>query len=181
MNTQFQIAVLVAVAIVLGGGGFVAGMTVGPGLTKADAASASPAPGAAARAGAGGGVGAGFGGARVAGGGAQVAGRVLSVGDGSITIEARQPGSDQARSIIALVGGNARVVRTTETDIKVSDIKPGDQVVVVGQPDQATGVVSANAVVVGLSAFQQVFGGGQAAPSGSGAPRRASPSPSPAR
>lgn len=189
MSRQIQLAILVAAAIVLSGGGFVAGMTVGGG-SKTDNGAAGKADAAAAAAASGGRrtfvAGQGAGGANAQG--QQVSGRVLSVGDGSITVEVRQPGSDQTRSVIALVGGSARVVRSTETEIKASDIKAGDQVIVVGQPDASTGVVSANAVVVGINALQQLFGGGAdrqapggAAPSGSAAPRRATPSPTPTR
>lgn len=173
MTKQLQIAVLAAAAIVLGGGGFVAGMNVGPGLSKGAEAAASPSPGGAAAqgrrvAGAGGGPG----GAAGAVLGQQVNGRVISVNDGSITIEIRQPGSDTTRSTIALVGPSSRLVKTTETEIKLTDIKPGDQVLITGTTDQATGTVSANAVIVGIGAIQQLFGGGagpggQVRPSGS--------------
>lgn len=168
MNRQIQIVAIAAAALALGGGGFVAGMTVGPTLVRSDATSASPSPGAAG----------GAQQARRAGGaftipggaqGQQVSGRVISVNDGSITVELRQPGSEPARSVIALVGGTARVVRTTEVDITLADIRPGDQVLIVGQPDQATGTVSANAVVVGIGALQQLFGsGGQGSAPGAG-------------
>ena len=80
-------------AIALAGGGFAAGMTVARGTTGEAAASASPT-GAAGR-GALGGAGAGRvgqGGAAGAAGGQAVAGRILSVNDGSITVEVRQPG-----------------------------------------------------------------------------------------
>jgi hypothetical protein len=174
------VGALVAGAILLGGGGFAAGMTLGPTL-----AGKGTEPSPSAQAGPGGrqpvavkpGGGAGGPGNLVIGGSGQVVGRVLSVNDGSITIEVRQPGSDTPRSQIALVGGTSRLVKTVETDIRLSDIKPGDQVVVIGQTDQTTGTVSANAVIVGQSALQQLFGGGQggARPSGSGSPR---PSPS---
>lgn len=186
MSRTMQIVVAVAAAIVLSGGGFVAGVNAAGGgarvaiggAGKDAGASASPS-GAAGRRFVVGGAG--------GGGQGQVAGRVLSVGDNSITVETRQPGSDQTSSVIALVGGNARIVRSTETDIKASDIKVGDQVIVVGQPDTSTGAVSANTVIVGIGSLQQLFGGGGgqgaggAAPSGSGAPRRATPSPTPTR
>jgi len=167
MNKQIQIITLAAAALVLGGGGFVAGMTVGPTLTKTDAAaSASPGANAQGRQRVGGpGAAAGAGAAGLLG--QQVSGRVISVNDGSITIETRQPGSDTTRSTIALVGSSARVVKTTETEIKLSDIKPGDQVLVAGSADQATGTVSATAVIVGISGLQQLFGGG-AGPGGAG-------------
>lgn len=166
MNRQMQMIAVAVAALVLGGGGFVAGMTVGPTLTKTDAtagAAASATPGANAQ------------GRRVGPGGAaapaaqgqQVSGRVISVNDGSITIETRQPGSDTTRSTIALVGSTARVVKTTETEIKLGDIKPGDQVLIAGSADQATGTVNATAVIVGISGLQQLFGGG-AGPGGAG-------------
>ncbi len=169
MSRSMQIVVGVIAALALGGGGFVAGMNVAAASPKNGAAAtvaASPSGAAGRRVVVQGGAGGGA--------GQQVAGRVLSVGDNSITVEVRQPGSDQARSIIALVGGSARIVRSTETEIKASDIKVGDQVLVIGQTDATTGAVSANAVVVGINALQQLFGGGGA----SGAPRR-SPTPTP--
>ncbi|MBM4434242.1 MAG: hypothetical protein FJ028_03880, partial [Chloroflexi bacterium] len=170
-SKQLQIAAAATAALVLGGGGFVAGMTVGPTLTKAPE-DASPAPGAVqgqrqqVR-------GAGPAGAGQAGGiiGQTVTGRVISVQDGSITVETRQPGSDTTRSTIALVGGTARLVKTTETEIKLTDIKPGDQVVISGTPDATTGTVNANAVIVGGNPIQQILGGGErpaGAPGGAG-------------
>lgn len=179
MSKQIQIAALVAAAIVLGGGGFVAGMTLGPELgTKADASAQGQAARqqqqqGGARAG-----GAGpAGGALAAQGGAQTVGRVLSVNNDGITVEVRAPGSDTSRSVIVLTGASSRIVKTTETEITLADIKPGDQVLVLGQTDAATGTISATAVIDGFNALQQVFGGGAggARPSGSGAPR---PSPS---
>lgn len=179
MNRQIQIIALAAAALVLGGGGFVAGMTVGPTIAKTDAAAASASPGPAGAqgrrqvagpGGAGGGAGAG------AAVGQQVSGRVISVQDGSITIETRQPGTDTTRSTIALVGASARVVKTTETDIKLTDIKPGDQVLIAGSTDQTTGTVNATSVIVGLSGLQQLFGGG-AGPGAGGQLVRPSGSP----
>jgi len=188
MSKQIQIAALAVAAIVLAGGGFVAGMTAGPTLGKTEAADTAATTAAAGgraqqtgRAGAAGAAGAAFGGGQ----GQPVTGRVISVNDGSITVEVRQPGSDTARSVIALVGGSARVVRSSETDIKLSDLKAGDQVVVIGQADAATGTVSASAVLVGQNALQQLFGGAPGGPGGarpSGAPSQrpgASPSARP--
>jgi hypothetical protein len=71
-------------------------------------------------------------------------------------------------------------VRTTETDIKVSDLKANDQIQIVGSTD-ATGSVSATAIVVGGNALQQLFGGGTPGGAPGGAGGRPSPSPSPTR
>jgi hypothetical protein len=80
--------------------------------------------------------------------------------------------------VIALVGSNARVVKTVESDIKLSDVKAGDQVLVVGQTDAATGTVAASVVLDGVNALQQLFGApGGARPSGSGTPQRPAQSP----
>jgi hypothetical protein len=176
MNSrQIQIAAVAVAALVLSGGGFVAGMTVGPTLGKSEApAAANASPGVAGAQGrrqVAGGPGAG---AFAGGQGQQVSGRVISVNDGSITVETREPGGDTTRSVIALVGSTARVVRSTEVDIKLSDIKAGDQVLIVGSPDATTGTVTANAVVVGVNALQQLFGGG---PGGAGGQPRPSGSP----
>jgi hypothetical protein len=168
-------------AIALAGGGFVAGVNVGVARTGT---AASPAPSDAGR----GGqftVRQGQGGAAGQLGGA-VNGRVISVNADSITVEVRQPGqagaSPATTSTIVLVGGTTRLVRTTEADITLADIKAGDSVTVVGQIDAATGTLAANAIVVGGNALQQLFGppgGAGAAPQGSGRP--ATPRPSPTR
>jgi hypothetical protein len=167
------------VAIALAGGGFAAGMTVARGTANEPAASASPT-GAAAR-GAVGGAGAGRlgqGGAAGAAGGQAVAGRILSVNDGSITVEVRQPGvagaSPTVTSQIVLIGSTTRLVKTAETEIKLSDLKANDQVTIVGTTD-ASGNVSATAIVAGGNALQGLVGG--QGPGGAG--RGASPSPSP--
>jgi hypothetical protein len=102
---------------------------------------------------------------------------VISVNDGSITLEVRQPGAQGASpavsSQIVLVGTSTRVVKTTEQEIKLSDIKANDQVQIVASTD-ANGQISANAIIAGGNALQQLFGG-------PGGGRGASPSPSPAR
>ena len=172
--TQIVIGALVAIA--LAGGSFAAGMTVGRGAATDAGASASPT-GAAGR-GAGGAVGARLGpggqGASGALGGQAVTGRILSVNDGSITIEVRQAGaagaSPTVTSQIVLVGSTTRLVKTAETDIKLSDLKANDQVTIVGTTD-ASGNVSATAIVAGGNALQGVFGGQGQRPG-------ASPSPS---
>ena len=172
-----QIVIGVIIALALAGGGFAAGMTVGRG--SGSEASASPSPtGAAGRGGAGITGRLGQGGAAGAAGGQAMAGRILSVNDGSITIEVRQPGAQGASptvtSQIVLIGSATRIVKTVETDIKLTDLKANDQVTIVGTTD-ASGNVSATAIVAGGNALQGLFGG-QGGPGGAG--RGASPSPS---
>src|SRR5262245_65677757 len=123
MNKRIQIAVIAAVAIVLSGGGFVAGMTLGPDLgNKADASAqgarqqqatgttrvGGPGGTGAAGGGAGGGA-AAFGGQ----GGGQTTGRVLSVNNDGITVEGRTPRSDAARSVIVRTGAHPPHRETT--------------------------------------------------------------------
>jgi hypothetical protein len=173
-----QIVIGVVIALALAGGGFAAGMTVGRGSGAEANASASPT-GQAGRGGAGitGRLGqGGAAGASGAAGGQAMAGRILSVNDGSITIEVRQPGAQGASptvtSQIVLIGSSTRIVKTVESDIKLTDLKANDQVTIVGTTD-ANGNVSATAIVAGGNALQGLFGG----PGGAG--RGASPSPSP--
>ena len=176
-----QIVIGVVVALALAGAGFAAGMTVGRGSGAEANASASPT-GAAGRGGAGItgrlGQGGGAGGSGAAGGQA-MAGRIISVNDGSITIEVRQPGAQGASptvtSQIVLVGSSTRIVKTVESDIKLTDLKANDQVTIVGSTD-ANGNVSATAIVAGGNALQGLFGD-QGGPGGAG--RGANPSPSP--
>ena len=173
-----QIAIAAVIALLLAGGGFAAGMTVGKGSANEASASASPSGAAGrgtitGRAGQGG----AQGGSGAAGGQA-MAGRIISVNDGSITIEVRQGGAQGASptvtSQIVLVGSTTRIVKTVETDIKLSDLKANDQVTIVGTTD-ANGNVAATAIVAGGNALQGLFGG-QGGPGG--AFRVASPSPS---
>lgn len=180
-----QLVIAGILGLVLLGGGFAAGMTVGKGGST-ETANASAAPsGAAGRFGAGG---AGAAGGRAAGGAAAggqrlLTGRVISVNDGSITVELRTGGTQGASpaltSEIVLVGGSTRIVKTSETDIKTSDLKPNDQIQIVGTSD-SSGTTSATAIVVGGNALQNLFGG-QGGFGGAGGGRGASPSPSPAR
>ena len=174
-----QIVIGVVIALALAGAGFAAGMTVGRGSGAEASASASPSgaggrgAGITGRAGQGGAAG-----ASGAFGGQAMTGRILSVNDGSITIEVRQGGAQGASptvtSQIVLVGSSTRIVKTVETDIKLSDLKANDQVTIVGSAD-ANGNVSATAIVAGGNALQGLFGG-QGGPGGAG--RGASPSPS---
>jgi len=146
-------------------------MAVGRSGTAESAASPSPSGAAAAR----GAIGQrlGQGGAQGALGAQATVGRILSVNEGSITIETRQPGaagaSPTVTSQIVLVGGSTRIVKTTETDIKLTDLKANDQVTIVGTTD-ANGNVSATAIVAGGNALQGILGG-------PGGARGASPSP----
>jgi hypothetical protein len=169
-----QIVIGVVLALALAGGGFAAGVTVGRGSASEANASASPS-GAAGRGTVTGRVGPGGPtGGSGAGGGQALTGRIISVNDGSITIEVRQPGpqgaSPTVTSQIVLVGSSTRIVKTVENDIKLSDLKPSDQVTIVGTTD-ASGNVAATAVVAGGNALQGLFGG-------PGGARGASPSPS---
>jgi len=171
-----QIILGVVAALVLAGGGFAAGMSVGRSSANEAAASAPPSGGVGRLIQGGSGARGGFGGAGAAG--QQIlAGRVISVNDGSITLEVRQPGAQGASptvsSQIVLVGTNTRVVKTTEQEIKLGDLKANDQIQIVASTD-ANGQISANAIIAGGNALQQLFGGG---PGGRGA----SPSPSPTR
>ncbi|HUG05178.1 MAG TPA: hypothetical protein VMQ78_01390 [Candidatus Limnocylindria bacterium] len=167
-----HIVIGVVAALALAGGGFAAGMTVGRGDATA---SASPSDAAGRGAGA---IGQRLGqggapGAAGAVGGQAVTGRILSVNDGSITVEVRQAGvagaSPTVTSQIVLVGGSTRLVKTAETEITLGDLRANDQVTIVGTTD-ANGNVSATAIVAGGNAIQGIFS--------PGGPRGASPSPS---
>src|SRR5687768_14452749 len=156
-----HVVIGVVAALALAGGGFAAGMTVGRGAATDATASAAPS-GPAGR-------GAiaqrlGPGGAAGAAGGQAVSGRILSVNDGSITVEVRQAGTPGASptvtSQIVLVGGATRLVKTAETEIKLSELKANDQVTIVGTTD-ASGNVSATAIVAGGNALQGILGGGR--------------------
>lgn len=187
-----QLVIAGVLGLLLLGGGFAAGMTVGRSSEQTAAASASPS-GGAGRFGQGGAGGAGrgvIGGAGGQGTGGQqlLTGRVLSVNDGSITVEVRQggggpgaSGSPAVTSEIVLVGATTRIVKTTETDIKATDLKPNDQIQIVGTTE-ANGNVSASAIVIGGNALQNLFGGaGFGGGGNAGGGRGASPSPSPTR
>ena len=179
-----QILIGLVAALVLAGAGFLVGITVAQARTPSDnvtpAANASPgrgAGGAVLRQGSG-----------QLGGQVPTIGRVIAVNDGSITVAVRpfgqgQQGGAQASgapettSQIVLVGAQTRIVKTTETDINLADLKVNDQVTVVGTTDSG-GLLSANAIVVGgVNVLGQLFGGGQG---GGGRPgASASPSPRP--
>jgi hypothetical protein len=178
-----QIVIAGVLGLLLLGGGFAAGMTLGRGGATASAtASPSAAVGRLGQGGAGGAGGRGVLGGQGAAGQQLLTGRVLSVNESSITVEVRQPGAQGAAptitSEIVLVGASTRIVKTTETDIKASDLRANDQIQIVGTTD-ASGNVSASAIVVGGNALQNLFGGQGGGPAGGG--RAASPSPSPTR
>jgi hypothetical protein len=169
-----HIAIGVVAAIALAGGGFAAGMTVARAGATDAAASAQPTGAAAVRAAIGQRL--GQGGAQGALGSQATVGRIISVNDGSITVETRQPGAQGASptvsSQIVLVGGSTRIVKTAETEIKLSDLKASDQVTIVGTTD-ASGNLVATAIVAGGNAFQSILGG----QGPRGIPIPASPSP----
>ena len=178
-----QIVIGAVLGLVLLGGGFAAGMTVGrSGAANEAAASASPSGGVGRFGGTGGSgvVGRGGPGAQGAAGQQLLSGRVISVNDGSITIEVRSGGGQGASptvtSQIVFVGTATRIVKTTEQDIKASDLKANDQIQIVASTD-ASGTVSASAIVVGGNALTGLFGG-QGGPGGA---RGASPSPTATR
>jgi len=162
-----QIVIGVVAAVVLAGGGFAAGMTYSQEQRVTTAAAPSGASGARGAAGGrqGGGAGAAFGGAQ------PINGRVLAVNDGSITVAVIDRGqlgqggaaagsSPATSSQIVLIGASTRIVKTTESDVKLADIKANDQVTIVGTTDSA-GLVSASAIVVGgANVLGQLFGGG---------------------
>jgi hypothetical protein len=158
--------------------------------SQTSTAGTTGATGARGGSGARGGFGAG-GGAGVTGGQQPVTGRILAVNDGSITIAAVERGaggqnaqasaSPATTSQIVLVGTSTRIVKTTEADVKLSDLKVNDQVTVVGTTD-TTGMVSATAIVVGsTNILGQLFGSqtGGAGLGGGGARASASPSKAP--
>src|SRR5947207_9118214 len=146
-----QIIIGIVAVLALAGGGFAAGMTYAGAQTPTGATATTGTTGA--RGGSGGRAAFGQGGAAAQ---QAVVGRVLAVNEGSITIAAvdrsqgqPSPGASPATtSQIVLVGANTRIVKTTETDVKLGDIKLNDQVTVVGTTD-ATGMVGATAIVVG--------------------------------
>lgn len=168
-----QIVVGVIVALALFGGGFAFGSTRG----------ATGAPNAAAATGASGAAGfrGGAGGANAAARAGLVNGQVLAVNSDSITISMRQGGQNGASPTITtqlvLVGSGTRVVKTVETDVKLSDLKVGDTVTVAGTPDTASGTISAQAIVLGGNNILGDILGGTQFPGARGAGASGSPRP----
>ncbi|MDP9275837.1 MAG: hypothetical protein M3O99_09635 [Chloroflexota bacterium] len=185
-----QIVIGIVAALALAGGGFAAGMTFDRSQTPStNTAGTTGATGARGGSGARGGFGAG--GTGAAAGQQPVTGRILAVNDGSITVAAvdRTLGGQNAQasasptttSEIVLVGASTRIVKTTEADVKLSDLKVNDQVTIVGTTD-STGMVSATAIVVGsTNILGQLFGSqtGNAGLGGGGARPSASPTKAP--
>jgi len=171
-----QIIVAVVVALALFGGGFAFGSSRAP----ATAATTTGSTGAT-----------GFrGGAGGAGGGGAAArglsnGQILAVNSDSITISVRQGGANGASPTtttqLVLVGAGTRVVKTVETDVKLSDLKVGDTVTVAGTPDTASGTLSAQTIVVGGTNILGDILGGTQFPGGGGRGAGGSPRPSPTR
>ncbi|HEV2010369.1 MAG TPA: hypothetical protein VGS17_05005 [Candidatus Limnocylindria bacterium] len=171
-----QIIVGVVVALALFGGGYAFGSTRGPAATTA----ATTTTGATTGRGANGGPGAGGSGA--ARGIAN--GQILAVNSDSITISIRAAGANGASPTtttqLVLVGTATRVVKTVETDVKVTDLKVGDTVTVAGTPDTASGTISAQTIVLGgTNILGNILGG--TTPGGRGAGASGSPQPSPTR
>jgi hypothetical protein len=180
-----QIVIGVVAALALAGGGFAAGMTFDKSQTpNTNTAGTSGATGARGGSGARGGFGGG--GAGAVGGQQPFTGRILAVNDGSITIAAVDRGlggqnaqasaSPATTSEIVLVGGSTRIVKTTEADVKLSDLKVNDQITVIGTTD-ATGMVSATAIVVGSTNILGQLFGSQTGGAGLGGGARPSASP----
>jgi hypothetical protein len=180
-----QIAIGVVAALALAGGGFAAGMTFDRSQTPTPTAAGTTGA-TGARGGAGGRAGFGGGGTGGATGQQPVTGRILAINDGSITVAAVDRGlggqnaqasaSPATTSEIVLVGSNTRIVKTTEADVKLSDLKVNDQVTVVGTTD-ATGMVSATAIVVGSTNILGQLFGSQTGTAGLGGGARPSASP----
>jgi hypothetical protein len=179
-----QIIVGVIVALALFGGGYAFGSTRTPAATTTGAAGST---GAATGRGA-----FGAGGAGGANGGAGAArngitnGQILSVNTDSITISIRTGGANGATGTttteLVLVGSGTRVVKTVETDVKLTDLKVGDTITVAGTPDAASGTVSATTIVVGATNILGDILGGTQFPGGrGGAGASQSPRPSPTK
>jgi hypothetical protein len=176
-----QIIVGVVVALALFGGGYAFGSTRTPAATTT---AATGSTGATAR-GAGGAGGAANGGAAAARGLAN--GQILSVNTDSITISVRSGGGTNGATPttttqLVLVGTGTRVVKTVETDVKLTDLKVGDTVTIAGTPDTASGTISAQTIIVGATNILGDILGGTQFPGGrGGAGASGSPRPTPTR
>lgn len=168
-----QMVVGVIVALAVFGGGY----AIGSSKTPAPAATTTTTLAASGR------------GAQGAGGAAAnrglTNGQIIAVNSDSITVQVRTAGQGGASPAVTtqlvLVGTGTRVVKTSETDIKLADLKVGDQVTVAGTPDTASGTVSAQAIVVGGANILGDILGGTQFPGRGGAGASGSPRPSPTR
>src|SRR5438105_7204901 len=171
-----QIVVGVVVALALFGGGFAFGSS------RAPAATAAGATGSTGTTGLRGGSGANGGGAAQRG---VSNGQILAVNSDSITISIRTGGANGASPTtstqLVLVGSGTRVVKTVETDVKLTDLKVGDTVTVAGTPDATSGTVSAQTIVVGGAGILGDILGGTQFPGGRGPGASGSPRPTPTR
>jgi hypothetical protein len=169
-----QMIVGVVVALALFGGGYTFGSSQAPAATTAATTGASgPTTG------------------RTSGGGAAARGgltngQILAVNSDSITVTVRSGGANGASPTtstqLVLVGSGTRVVRTVETDVKLTDLKVGDTVTVAGTPDTSTGTVSAQTIVVGgTNILGDILGGGQFPGGRGGAGASGSPRPTPTK
>jgi len=174
----FQIILGVVVALVLFGGGFAVGSSRATPAATTTVTSGSTGT-LVTRGGAGA---AGAGGAAARG---LVTGQILAINSDSITISMRQPGQNGASATttteLVLVGSATRVVKTVETDVKLTDLKVGDTVTVAGTPDTASGTISAQAIVLGGNNILGDILGGTGFPTRGGANPSGSPRPSPTR
>jgi hypothetical protein len=179
-STQIVIGAVAALAIA--GAGFAAGIAFEKAQPPSSAtAAAQTTTGRLAPGGRLGGAGA----SGALGGQVPITGRILAINDGSITVAAMERGQGQqaagaspaTTSQIVLVGTSTRIVKTTEADVKLGDLKVNDQVTVVGTTD-STGIVSANAIVVGsTNVLGQLFGSQTGTPGGFGGRPGASAGP----
>jgi hypothetical protein len=175
-----QIVVGVVVALALFGGGFAFGSSRAS--TGGTATGATGSTGVTTFRGGAGAAGAGAGGAAANRG--ITNGQILAVNSDSITISIRTPGANGASPTtttqLVLVGSGTRVVKTVETDVKLTDLKVGDMVTVAGTPDTASGTVSAQTIVLGgTNILGDILGGTQFPGGRAGA--SGSPRPSPTR
>jgi hypothetical protein len=179
-----QIVIGVVAALALAGGGFAAGMTFEKAQTPSTTTGTTGTTGARGGSGARGGFAGGGTGALA--GQQPVVGRIIAVNDGSITVaavdrafggqNAQASASPATTSQIVLVGANTRIVKTTETDVKLGDLKVNDQVTIIGTTDTA-GLVSATAIVVGSTNILGQLFGSQTGNAGLGGGTRPSASP----
>ncbi len=172
-----QIVVGVIVALALFGGGYAFGSTKTAATTPTATAAASGRGGQGAGGGAAGNAAANRG---------LTNGQIIAVNTDSITVQVRTGGQNGASPTVTtqliLVGTGTRVVKTAETDVKLSDLKVGDQVTIAGTPDAASGTVSAQAIVVGgTNILGDILGGTQFPGGRGGAGASGSPRPSATR